>query len=82
MDKNTFEAVKKTIEEIPTLTPREKFVLRYRFGLEDGQTHTLQETGKQVGVTRERVRQIEAKCLEAMRTWEGGKLLTPLLDKK
>ena len=46
-----------------TLTPREEKVLKLRFGLEDGRTRTLEEVGKEFNVTRERIRQIEAKAL-------------------
>ena len=49
------------------LTPREQKILSMRFGLEDGVTHTLEEVGKEFGVTRERIRQIEAKSLEKIR---------------
>jgi RNA polymerase primary sigma factor len=60
--------LKKRLEEISTeLTPREKKILAMRFGLEDGVTHTLEEVGKIFGVTRERIRQIQAKALEKIR---------------
>ena len=52
---------------ISELTPREQKILSMRFGLEDGITHTLEEVGKEFGVTRERIRQIEAKALERIR---------------
>jgi len=52
---------------IGDLTPREQKILRMRFGLDDGITHTLEEVGKEFGVTRERIRQIEAKAIEKMR---------------
>ena len=57
------------------LTPREQKILAMRFGLEDGITHTLEEVGNEFGVTRERIRQIEAKALEKIREHSGlGKL--------
>jgi len=57
------------------LTPREQKILAMRFGLEDGITHTLEEVGSEFGVTRERIRQIEAKSLERIREHRGlGKL--------
>ncbi len=60
--------LKKRLEEISSeLTPRERKILAMRFGLEDGVTHTLEEVGKEFGVTRERIRQIQAKALEKIR---------------
>ncbi|MBI2052267.1 MAG: sigma-70 family RNA polymerase sigma factor [Candidatus Sungbacteria bacterium] len=59
------------IKEIITdLSPREQKILQMRFGLEDGATHTLEEVGKEFGVTRERIRQIEAKALDKIRAHE------------
>ena len=55
---------------IKELTPREQKILSMRFGLEDGITHTLEEVGREFGVTRERIRQIEAKALERIRMHE------------
>src|SRR3989339_893387 len=52
---------------IQDLSPREKKILEMRFGLSDGVTHTLEEVGKEFGVTRERIRQIEAKALEKIK---------------
>ncbi len=60
--------VKEILEE---LTPREQKILKIRFGLEDGVTHTLEEVGQEFGVTRERIRQIEAKALDKIREHKG-----------
>ncbi len=54
-------------EFLAELSPREQKILRMRFGLEDGRTHTLEEVGQEFGVTRERIRQIEAKALQKLR---------------
>lgn len=60
---------------IKDLTPREQKILSMRFGLEDGITHTLEEVGREFGVTRERIRQIEAKSLERIRMHETANKL-------
>jgi len=62
-------------EIITDLTPREQKILKLRFGLDDGITHTLEEVGKEFGVTRERIRQIEAKALERIRQHSKSKKL-------
>ncbi len=63
-----------------TLTPREEKVLRLRFGLEDGRSRTLEEVGKEFDVTRERIRQIEAKALRKLRHPSRSKKLKDFLD--
>ena len=65
---------------LETLTPREKKVLRLRFGLEDGRARTLEEVGQTFGVTRERIRQIEAKALRKLRHPSRSKKLKDFLD--
>jgi len=62
-------------EILVDLTEREQRILSMRFGLEDSITHTLEEVGKEFGVTRERIRQIEAKALEKIREHESLKKL-------
>ena len=68
------------MEVLSTLTPREEKVLRLRFGLEDGRTRTLEEVGKEFNVTRERIRQIEAKALRKLRHPSRSKKLKDFLN--
>ncbi len=67
-------------EVLGTLTPREEKVLRLRFGIEDGRTRTLEEVGKEFNVTRERIRQIEAKALRKLRHPSRSKKLKDFLS--
>ena len=68
------------VEVLSTLTPREEKVLRLRFGIEDGHTRTLEEVGKEFNVTRERIRQIEAKALRKLRHPSRSKKLKDFLN--
>ena len=68
------------MEVLDTLTPREEKVLRLRFGLDDGRARTLEEVGKEFNVTRERIRQIEAKALRKLRHPSRSKRLKDFLD--
>ncbi len=68
------------MEVLDTLTEREKKVLRLRFGLDDGRSRTLEEVGKEFNVTRERIRQIEAKALRKLRHPSRSKKLKDYLD--
>ena len=68
------------VSVLSTLTPREEKVLKLRFGIEDGRTRTLEEVGKEFNVTRERIRQIEAKALRKLRHPSRSKKLRDFLD--
>ncbi|MBC8535732.1 RNA polymerase sigma factor RpoD [Feifania hominis] len=68
------------VNVLSTLTPREEKVLRLRFGLEDGRARTLEEVGKEFNVTRERIRQIEAKALRKLRHPSRSKKLKDFLE--
>ena len=65
---------------LSTLTPREEKVLKLRFGIEDGRTRTLEVEGKEFNVTRERIRQIEAKALRKLRHPSRSKKLKDFLS--
>lgn len=71
---------KQLTEVLDTLTPREEKVVRLRFGLDDGKTRTLEDVGKEFNVTRERIRQIEAKALRKLRHPSRSKRLKDYLD--
>ena len=72
--------VNELMEVLDTLTPREKKVLELRFGIVDGRTRTLEEVGKEFNVTRERIRQIEAKALRKLRHPSRSKKLKDFLN--
>ena len=77
----SFMLLREQLEEVlETLTEREKNVLRLRFGLEDGRSRTLEEVGQSFGVTRERIRQIEAKALRKLRHPSRSKVLRDFLE--
>ena len=76
-----FELLKEQLDDVlETLTPREKKVLTLRFGLDDGRSRTLEEVGQVFGVTRERIRQIEAKALRKLRHPMRSKRLKDYLE--
>ena len=77
----SFTLLKEQLSDVlGTLTPREEKVLRLRFGIEDGRTRTLEEVGKEFNVTRERIRQIEAKALRKLRHPSRSKKLKDFLS--
>ena len=77
----SFTFLHEQLEQVlSTLTPREEKVLRLRFGIEDGRTRTLEEVGKEFNVTRERIRQIEAKALRKLRHPSRSKKLKDFLN--
>ncbi len=80
-DAAAFELLKEQLEDVlDTLSPREEKVLRLRFGLDDGRSRTLEEVGQYFGVTRERIRQIEAKALRKLRHPMRSKRLRDYLE--
>lgn len=80
-DVATFTILKEQLMAIlDTLTPREEMVLRLRYGLDDGHPRTLEEVGKEFHVTRERIRQIEAKALRKLRHPQRSKKLRDYMD--
>jgi len=80
-DAASYELLKEQIGEVlDTLTEREESVLRLRFGLDDGRSRTLEEVGKVFGVTRERIRQIEAKALRKLRHPSRSKQLKDFME--
>ncbi|MBQ4473246.1 MAG: sigma-70 family RNA polymerase sigma factor, partial [Lachnospiraceae bacterium] len=77
----SFTLLREQLEEVlGTLTDREPKVLRLRFGLDDGRARTLEEVGKEFNVTRERIRQIEAKALRKLRHPSRSRKLRDYLE--
>ena len=81
VDASSFQLLKEQVEEVlHTLTDRESRVLRLRFGLEDGRGRTLAEVGREFGLTRERIRQIDTKALRKMRHSSRSRQLRDYLE--
>ncbi len=80
-DAATFQLLREQVEDVlGTLSERERRVLQLRFGLEDGRSRTLEEVGRDFGVTRERIRQIEAKALRKLRHPSRSRKLRDFLE--
>ena len=80
-DAASHQLLKEQVDEVlHTLTDREARVLQLRFGLEDGRTRTLEEVGREFGVTRERIRQIESKALRKLRHPTRSRKLRDFLE--
>ncbi len=80
-DAATFQLLREQVEDVlGTLSDRERRVLQLRFGLEDGRSRTLEEVGRDFGVTRERIRQIEAKALRKLRHPSRSRKLRHFLE--
>ena len=69
-----------TAEVLKTLSPREEKIIKMRFGLQDGSEHTLEEVGQHFAVTRERIRQIEAKALNKLKQPSRSRKLLPFVN--
>ena len=81
MDSASFSMLKEELNEaMESLTERERNVIKLRFGLDDGKTRTLEEVGKEFDVTRERIRQIEAKALRKLRHPSRSRKLKDFLE--
>ena len=80
MDSDDWVNEEAYMEVLDTLTEREEKVLRLRFGLDDGRARTLEEVGKEFNVTRERIRQIEAKALRKLRHPVRSQVLRSFYD--
>jgi RNA polymerase primary sigma factor len=80
-DAASYQLLKEQVSDVlDTLSPRERRVLQLRFGLEDGRSRTLEEVGREFSVTRERIRQIEAKALRKLRHPSRSKKLKDFLE--